>query len=66
MIIKETVESVIFALITSLKKLSPSELSMWCMLNFSEVELATSCYFFLYWEQLSALREVHGLSNVIQ
>lgn len=32
-------------------KLSPDELSMLCLLNFSKAELAISCSFFLHWGQ---------------
>ena len=47
-------------------KLSPNKLSLLCMLNFSEAELAISCYFFLHFEQEVVWREMSGLSNVIQ
>lgn len=57
---------VLFYLPYKFGKLSPNELSMLCMLNFSEVELAISCYFLPVLGAGSGLREVHGLPNVIQ
>lgn len=50
MIRNEAVECY-FCINYKFRKLSPNEPFMLCMLNFSEVELAISCYLFLYSEQ---------------